>query len=198
MTASRKFTIVFAVVTMGGLAGLIAYGEMNAPASLPQSATKLVTPPATPPATQTQTVQTRTPEPVVEARTPEQQVVDQMIDRYRIVVESGTYTDMCAQAGFVKAAYLQAGDNAGYSSWIQVERGVCGNLTLAADKTIGEYSKELGAINEGCSVAKLAEEYGEDYAKQECEEEAKHPVQHHSVKWWHDYLVKCALTGVHP
>jgi len=42
MTMSRNFTIIFAVVTMGGLAGIIGWGEMLTPASQPQAATNLV------------------------------------------------------------------------------------------------------------------------------------------------------------
>ena len=54
MTTSRKFTIVFAVVSLGGLAGLIGWGEMLAPASRPQSATTPVAQPAAASVTQTQ------------------------------------------------------------------------------------------------------------------------------------------------
>jgi hypothetical protein len=214
MTASRKFTIAFAVVTMGGLAGLIVWGEMNAPPSPPQS--------ATPPATQTQTVQTRTPEPVVEARTPEQQVVDQMIDRYRIVVESGTYTDICAQAGFVKAAYLQAGDKVGYAKWVKVESAACAYSN--GSLTIDQYAARLGKDTREECRTRVSEQRQEDASMMQqlykscpdndtqCREAAKQTVEgsHNpeercddegptkTVAQWRAYLVDAALTGKMP
>jgi hypothetical protein len=122
MTTSRKFTIVFAVVTMGGIAGLIGWGEMLTPASQPQSATKLVAQPAAS-VTKTYQEQVATSAPV--EKTPEQKVVDQMIERYRMTLTGGSLADICAQAGVVKAAYLQAGDQQGYSNWTRQEFKSC-------------------------------------------------------------------------
>ena len=42
MTGSRKFTIAFAVITLGGLAGLFVWGAMLTPASQPQSSTQVM------------------------------------------------------------------------------------------------------------------------------------------------------------
>jgi hypothetical protein len=139
MTISRKFTIIFAVVTIGGLAGLLGWGEMLTPASQPRSTTKLVT---QPPASVTDTYHAQAAAFASVERTPEQKVVDQMIDRYRMTLTGGTLADICAQAGVVKAAYLQAGDQQGYSNWTKQEFKSCHQIANMAD-TVDSAVREM-------------------------------------------------------
>lgn len=91
-------------------------------------------------------IQAATPIPIAQAvATPEQQVVDQMIQRYRMVVNSGTMLDLCTQAGMVKAAYLQAADQRGYANWTQQEKEICG-YSSEFDQTVQYWTRTTGRV----------------------------------------------------
>lgn len=53
------------------------------------------------------------------------QVAADAVERYEIVRESGDPMDRCVQAGFVTAAYLQAGDQSNYERWKMTQRVDC-------------------------------------------------------------------------
>jgi hypothetical protein len=98
---------------------------------------KFATSPGEPQAQQTATpadVAARIPEAVT---TPEQQVVAQMIGRYRMALSGGTYGDLCVQAGMVKAAMLHAADQQGYTNWTQQERTVCRWASGVSEYSVG-------------------------------------------------------------
>ncbi len=52
----------------------------------------------------------------------ERQVADKAIEQYEIARQHGTAIDRYVAAGFVKAAMLQAEDDAGYAVWCAIER----------------------------------------------------------------------------
>jgi hypothetical protein len=47
------------------------------------------------------------------------------VAQYRIAERNGSPIDVCVQAGFVTAAYLQAKDEPNYQRWKQTEKSVC-------------------------------------------------------------------------
>jgi outer membrane lipoprotein-sorting protein len=54
-----------------------------------------------------------------------QKVVDDSIHEYEIVKKNGEKMETCVHAGMVKAAYLQAKDEANYKKWNDVEKSDC-------------------------------------------------------------------------
>ena len=54
-------------------------------------------------------------------------VADDAVEQYRMVEKSGSAIDKCVQAGMVSAAYLQAKNDAEYSSWKSIEKLNCAN-----------------------------------------------------------------------
>lgn len=52
-------------------------------------------------------------------------VVDDSIKQYEIAKRNGTQMDVCANAGMVKAAFLQAKDETNYSKWVEIEKQDC-------------------------------------------------------------------------
>ena len=55
----------------------------------------------------------------------ENQVADDAVKQYGIASRSGTAMDVCVQAGFVTAAYLQAKDESNYRRWKEIEKTDC-------------------------------------------------------------------------
>ncbi|WP_263377686.1 hypothetical protein [Granulicella paludicola] len=55
----------------------------------------------------------------------ENKVADEVLDQYRIAKRSGSPMDACVQAGIVRAAYLQAKDEANYQRWHMTEQNDC-------------------------------------------------------------------------
>lgn len=53
------------------------------------------------------------------------QVIQDSIDQYNIVKSNDNKMDMCVHAGMVKAAMLQAKDDAGYTEWDTIEKNDC-------------------------------------------------------------------------
>jgi len=54
-----------------------------------------------------------------------QQVADDAVAQYGIAKRSGDKMQACVQAGFVKAAYLQAKDEANFNKWGKTESADC-------------------------------------------------------------------------
>jgi len=52
----------------------------------------------------------------------ERQVAEKAIQQYEIARQHGSAMDRYVAAGFVKAAMLQAEDDAGYAVWSKIER----------------------------------------------------------------------------
>lgn len=52
-------------------------------------------------------------------------VATDAVDKYGIAKRNGSPIDICVQAGFVTAAYLQAKDEANYQRWKQTEKTDC-------------------------------------------------------------------------
>jgi len=75
--------------------------------------------------------------------TPEQRVVDEMIGRYEIVIHGGTFNEICAQAGILKAAYLQAHDLDGYRNWGITEKYACNYVSGDGDLTVHQFTDQL-------------------------------------------------------
>src|ERR1019366_5331162 len=65
--------------------------------------------------------------PVVETQM--QSIADKVasdaVDQYQITAKSGGPMDRCVQAGMVSAAFLQAKNDAQYSTWKKIERKDC-------------------------------------------------------------------------
>ena len=55
----------------------------------------------------------------------ENQVAADAVRQYEIAKREGNPMQMCVQAGFVSAAYLQAKDEANYQTWKQIEGQDC-------------------------------------------------------------------------
>lgn len=55
----------------------------------------------------------------------ENQVATDAVDRYQIAKREGNAIQVCVQAGFVSAAYLQAKDEANYRQWKETESNDC-------------------------------------------------------------------------
>jgi len=53
------------------------------------------------------------------------QVANDAVDQYRIAKNQGNEIQICVQAGFVSAAYLQAKDAQNYNKWKAVEKTDC-------------------------------------------------------------------------
>ena len=53
------------------------------------------------------------------------QVADDAVSRYEIAKREGNKIQVCVQAGFVSAAYLQAKDETNYQQWKQIEIADC-------------------------------------------------------------------------
>ena len=53
------------------------------------------------------------------------QVVNDSIEQYNITKSSGNPIDICVHAGMVKAAVLQAKDEAQYKEWNEIEKADC-------------------------------------------------------------------------
>jgi hypothetical protein len=62
---------------------------------------------------------------VAVAQPPAQRVVQGELNKYSMVVQGGDRADICAQAGMVKAAMLQAQDSTGYAKWTRAQRILC-------------------------------------------------------------------------
>jgi hypothetical protein len=54
-----------------------------------------------------------------------QQVASDTIKQYDMAKRSGNAIDVCAQAGMVSAAFLQAKDDVNYQAWKKVEKADC-------------------------------------------------------------------------
>lgn len=52
----------------------------------------------------------------------ELQVAEDAVRQYEIASKNGSAMDAYTQAGFVAAAYLQAGDEANYKKWKDIEK----------------------------------------------------------------------------
>ncbi|MDD5384561.1 MAG: hypothetical protein PHG89_06745 [Gallionella sp.] len=57
-------------------------------------------------------------------------VAEDAVKQYEIAARSGTAIDVCVQAGFVSAAYLQAQDEPAYKRWKNIEQTDCGNAGI--------------------------------------------------------------------
>ncbi len=118
MTTSRKFTIVFAVVTMGGLAGIIGWGEMMTPASQPQSDAKLVAQPSA--ASVTKTYREPTPQEVAEAQQAATNFVlgQKLVKQFYFVHDNGgSKVEQCVAVMAIRLHAQQIGDAQLYSQW---------------------------------------------------------------------------------
>lgn len=67
--------------------------------------------------------------PTTSAVSSEQQiydtVADDAVEQYQIATRQGDKMQICVQAGFVSAAYLQAKDEANYNEWKKIEKVRC-------------------------------------------------------------------------
>ena len=54
------------------------------------------------------------------------QVINDALEQYRIAERSGDKNQICVQAGFVAAAYLQAKDEANFRTWNDRKTKICG------------------------------------------------------------------------
>jgi predicted GNAT family acetyltransferase len=54
-----------------------------------------------------------------------EKVANDAVDQYQIAKRGGSVIDICVQAGFVSAAYLQAKDEANYQKWKEIEKVDC-------------------------------------------------------------------------
>jgi|ERR1035437_219781 hypothetical protein len=55
----------------------------------------------------------------------ENKVASDAVEQYRIAERQGDKMQICVQAGFVSAAYLQAKDEANYRTWKETEKQTC-------------------------------------------------------------------------
>lgn len=55
----------------------------------------------------------------------EAQVASDAVKQYQITKKSGTPIDICAHAGIVSAAFLQANDDENYATWKRIEAKDC-------------------------------------------------------------------------
>lgn len=53
------------------------------------------------------------------------QVAEDFVNQYNIAKSQGDLMQICAQAGIVSAAYLQANDQANYNKWKAIEKSDC-------------------------------------------------------------------------
>lgn len=60
-----------------------------------------------------------------------QQVADDAVAQYRIAERQGDKIQICVQAGFVSAAYLQAQDESNYQNWKNIEKADCGKAGIS-------------------------------------------------------------------
>ena len=58
-------------------------------------------------------------------KTVHSKVADDFVSKYQIAKREGDKMQVCVQAGFVSAAYLQAKDEANYQQWKQTEKADC-------------------------------------------------------------------------
>ena len=67
--------------------------------------------------------------PTTTAVSTEQQIYDTVandaVEQYQIATRQGDKMQICVQAGFVSAAYLQAKDEANYNEWKKIEKVRC-------------------------------------------------------------------------
>lgn len=67
--------------------------------------------------------------PTTSAVSTEQQIYDTVandaVEQYQIAARQGDKMQICVQAGFVSAAYLQAKDEANYNEWKKIEKVRC-------------------------------------------------------------------------
>lgn len=61
------------------------------------------------------------------------QVADDAVQQYEIAKRSGDKMQTCVQAGFVKAAYLQAKDEAAFQKWTATEKADCAAAGMPQD-----------------------------------------------------------------
>jgi hypothetical protein len=62
----------------------------------------------------------------------EKQVAADAVKQYEIAKRGSDKMQTCVQAGFVKAAFLQAKDEANYKKWTTVEKADCAAAGLPA------------------------------------------------------------------
>ena len=56
------------------------------------------------------------------------QVSTDTLDQYNIAKKHGNRTDICVQAGLVKASYMQAKDEDNFKKWTEIEARDCAYL----------------------------------------------------------------------
>lgn len=61
----------------------------------------------------------------VEMQNISDKVASDAVDQYNMAKRQGDKTQICVQAGFVSAAYLQAKDETNYTKWKSVEKSDC-------------------------------------------------------------------------
>lgn len=106
------------------------------------------------------------------AKTAAQQVIDNALAQYRIVVQSGKYVEICAQIETIKAAYLQALDKQGYDTWSELEKAPDANCVGGSeyDDTVRDVAQKLA---------------------RNCDHKCiKNPDIPHNEEEWYDYLFK--------